>query len=595
MPAPLAFGEGDCSKRIKNLLNYKKPALGLVVVAAVVVAAACVLLMGDRAGQAEAAQTFPISDNLSLDAAYMEVFDDYLWQTAANNYAEYNIQEGKILDLQKLYESADFAEDELEIWAIEYRLRPENPEDVALAGGTELEDGWLTQQCSMGDPLLVLAVQEDGTPKLLTVLYDGEVGNSATSLECALRENLESMGLVQAPTYDGAHVIVEFKLSTGETAKLFLSQPVKQGEWGIWCVERWMGGNGNVYLTQPDMSLLSANKYADSAAESAMTTQEYYAALQAESDENLYKSSGVPITDPTNVAIRFIKQLGQLMIRTDDLTVIEDATYEQFCEPPVSTYFGYITKVGGEDFPNIMHLDQAEYLTADKDAERLAELGIKQADMPNGYYIYNPQSWPYALFLADEADGDSFTTEYTYVPNDYAREKYHYDEDVTLVTTNSKDEFADYLSSMKVNPPFWVTTRGGYVTSINPLAENSVGDSLAISGLFELQAPIVGINLTDYADTWSSTHTGLDIEAAEGTEILAALAGTVVEAGWSGADGNVVLLDHGNGRQTFYAHCSQVLVNVGDVVKQGQRIALVGSTGDSTGAHLHFELRAEAK
>jgi hypothetical protein len=179
-----------------------------------------------------------------------------------------------------------------------------------------------------------------------------------------------------------------------------LSQPAKQGELGIWCVERWMGGNGNVYLTQPDMSLLSVNKYAESAANSVMTTQEYYAALQEQSDENLYKSSGVPITDPTNVAIRFIKWLGQSMITLDDLTVIENAAYEQFCELPISTYFGYITKFGSDEFPNIMQLDQAEYLTVDKDSERLAELGFDTADLPNGYCIYNPQHWSYSLFLS---------------------------------------------------------------------------------------------------------------------------------------------------------------------------------------------------
>jgi beta-lactamase regulating signal transducer with metallopeptidase domain/biotin carboxyl carrier protein len=600
MPAPLAFGEGDCGKRIKNLLNYKKPALWLVVVAAVVVAAACVLLMGDKIGQAEqAAQTFPISVQEGLEAAYEEVFDNYLWRTAADSYADYNIQEGKILNLQKVYESDDLLDDKLEIWAIEYRLRPENPENVALAGGTELEGGWLTQQCSMGDPLLVLAVRDTGSPELLTVLYDGEVGSSAISLECALRESLEGLGLIQAPTYDSEHVIVEFKMSTGETAKLFLSQPAKQGELGIWCVERWMGGNGNVYLTQPDMSLLSVNKYAESAANSVMTTQEYYAALQEQSDENLYKSSGVPITDPTNVAIRFIKWLGQSMITLDDLTVIENAAYEQFCELPISTYFGYITKFGSDEFPNIMQLDQAEYLTVDKDSERLAELGFDTADLPNGYCIYNPQHWSYSLFLTDEysveGSDEPLSPEYTYVLNNYMREKYHYSEDVAWITTNSREEFADYLSSMKEEQPFWITAQGDYVTSIKQLDEDSVKGSYAVNGSLSLQSPISGVNLSDFVDTWSSEHTGLDIEAAAGTDILAALAGTVAEAGWSGADGNVVLLDHGNGWQTLYAHCSQVLVNVGDVVKQGQRIALVGSTGRSTGAHLHFELRAEAK
>ena len=63
---------------------------------------------------------------------------------------------------------------------------------------------------------------------------------------------------------------------------------------------------------------------------------------------------------------------------------------------------------------------------------------------------------------------------------------------------------------------------------------------------------------------------------------------------WSGAKGtygNLLILDHGNGFATYYAHCSQLLVEEGDTVKQGEKIALMGSTGRSTGPHLHFEVR----
>jgi len=96
-----------------------------------------------------------------------------------------------------------------------------------------------------------------------------------------------------------------------------------------------------------------------------------------------------------------------------------------------------------------------------------------------------------------------------------------------------------------------------------------------------------------------SYHRGIDIATGYGTPIVAADSGKVVFAGagkgssWS--YGNYVLIDHGNGKQTLYAHCSSVLVRAGQTVSQGQTIARVGSTGRSTGNHCHFEVRVGGK
>ncbi|WP_295735569.1 M23/M56 family metallopeptidase [uncultured Oscillibacter sp.] len=88
------------------------------------------------------------------------------------------------------------------------------------------------------------------------------------------------------------------------------------------------------------------------------------------------------------------------------------------------------------------------------------------------------------------------------------------------------------------------------------------------------------------------THTGVDIGGMEkGTPVYAAGKGTVKEAGFNPQDGNFVRIDHGNGQETFYAHCEKLLVKTGDTVTLGQTIATVGSTGQSTGPHLHFEFR----
>lgn len=86
-------------------------------------------------------------------------------------------------------------------------------------------------------------------------------------------------------------------------------------------------------------------------------------------------------------------------------------------------------------------------------------------------------------------------------------------------------------------------------------------------------------------------HGGIDIANSYGTSILAADGGVVTETGWDGTYGMKVKIDHRNGYKTIYAHLSSIDVNVGDKVNQGQLIARMGSTGNSTGNHLHFEIR----
>lgn len=86
-------------------------------------------------------------------------------------------------------------------------------------------------------------------------------------------------------------------------------------------------------------------------------------------------------------------------------------------------------------------------------------------------------------------------------------------------------------------------------------------------------------------------HIGIDLAAPSGTDIYAAASGKVVLSEWKGSYGYLIVIDHGNGVQTYYAQCSELLKNQNDEVKQGEVIAKVGSTGNSTGPHLHFEIR----
>lgn len=109
-----------------------------------------------------------------------------------------------------------------------------------------------------------------------------------------------------------------------------------------------------------------------------------------------------------------------------------------------------------------------------------------------------------------------------------------------------------------------------------------------------LQWPVYG-NITSYFGYRSifgsySLHRGLDIACSYGTAISAADGGTVTFAGWDGTYGQLVVINHGNGYVTYYAHNSSLLVSVGDKVYKGQTIAKAGSTGRSTGTHCHFEV-----
>ncbi|MEU1849841.1 M23 family metallopeptidase [Streptomyces sp. NPDC019990] len=95
---------------------------------------------------------------------------------------------------------------------------------------------------------------------------------------------------------------------------------------------------------------------------------------------------------------------------------------------------------------------------------------------------------------------------------------------------------------------------------------------------------------------WQSTHSGQDFAVPSGTKVLAAHGGTVVKAGGNGAGdgpayGNAIVIKHGSGTYSQYAHLSKVEVRIGQVVKTGQEIARSGNTGNSSGPHLHFEIR----
>jgi murein DD-endopeptidase MepM/ murein hydrolase activator NlpD len=108
--------------------------------------------------------------------------------------------------------------------------------------------------------------------------------------------------------------------------------------------------------------------------------------------------------------------------------------------------------------------------------------------------------------------------------------------------------------------------------------------------------PAKGVLTSGFGHRWGRMHKGIDIGAPIGTPVVAVAAGVVVSAGWNdGGYGNLVEIQHFGGSVTLYAHNQRVLVDKGEQVEQGQQIAELGSTGRSTGPHLHFELHPSGK
>ena len=131
------------------------------------------------------------------------------------------------------------------------------------------------------------------------------------------------------------------------------------------------------------------------------------------------------------------------------------------------------------------------------------------------------------------------------------------------------------------------SSSGSFSTSRN-MSQSKV--SLGVS----LIKPITGTISSRFgasSSIRSGAHTGLDIASSSGSPIKAAGSGTVSFAGWKGSYGNLLVITHSNGVQTYYGHCSKLYVSSGQSVSQGQTVAAVGSTGNSTGPHLHFEIR----
>ena len=178
---------------------------------------------------------------------------------------------------------------------------------------------------------------------------------------------------------------------------------------------------------------------------------------------------------------------------------------------------------------------------------------------------------------------------------DEMTEKYEDDIDLDIgitdiITTDKEDEDTVKVAKNTVNKAI----KSAVEEKEKEEAKQREIESHTVQGVYLEVTPVSGIITSRFGNRESirsSGHTGLDIAAPYGTSIKAAASGTVTFAGYSGGYGYVVKMSHGNGIETYYGHCSKLYVSTGDKIEAGDVIAAVGSTGNSTGNHLHFEVR----
>jgi murein DD-endopeptidase MepM/ murein hydrolase activator NlpD len=264
-----------------------------------------------------------------------------------------------------------------------------------------------------------------------------------------------------------------------------------------------------------------------------------------------------------------------------DLDAIYDALTAQTVEE------AYYTVVKGDTFVNIaksldMTMDELEALNPD----------VTPSSIFVGQQLVIQQSVPflsvYTLDTETYEETIESPVEYTETDSMYVGE--------TKVSVQGEDGVAQvtadvtYINGYETQRDVTDTVTLVEATTTQVLKGTKEKPKTASTGTYKY--PVSGYTITSrYGYRSGEFHTGVDLAVPYGTAVKAADGGTVTFAGRQGNYGNLVIITHDDGSQTYYAHNSSILVSVGDKVYQGQQIAKAGSTGRSTGNHCHFEIR----
>ena len=215
------------------------------------------------------------------------------------------------------------------------------------------------------------------------------------------------------------------------------------------------------------------------------------------------------------------------------------------------------------------------------------EILEKVKDLGTSYYDY------YAIVLKNEEKYYVATKEEAEEVIDELKKKDSSNIDDLGYTLIYNTELGEYTDKDKIVASLY--KKKVYIDSNSSATwGNGVSNEKLDLGIALIKPIASGYTITSRFGVRSSgNHTGLDVAAPTGTAIKAAASGTVTYASWSTTGyGNCIIISHGNGIETLYGHCSALYVSVGQYVEQGATIGAVGSTGNSTGPHLHLEIRS---
>lgn len=192
-----------------------------------------------------------------------------------------------------------------------------------------------------------------------------------------------------------------------------------------------------------------------------------------------------------------------------------------------------------------------------------------------------------------QADIVAKQEELTSLVNDKSKEIASLDSELSTTNAKIKELEEAAAEAQRKQQEAAAAAKAAQTSSTSGSSTYIASNSVVVSGSGQFTNPCPSGTVSStfgYRDFDSSFHKGLDLAASEGSPTYAADAGTVIIAGWSDSAGNWVVIDHGNGIVTKYMHHSALAVSAGQTVVKGQQIGYVGNTGDSFGAHLHFQV-----
>ncbi|MCL1982585.1 MAG: peptidoglycan DD-metalloendopeptidase family protein [Clostridiales bacterium] len=245
-----------------------------------------------------------------------------------------------------------------------------------------------------------------------------------------------------------------------------------------------------------------------------------------------------------------------------------------------------------------------------KGGDNLWDIAIANGISPYALQDMNPGLDPKRLSIGMEIylyeNHPFITVSFTEIVTKEERIAYNvaYEDDDSMYKGQTKVKSAGMYGSKEVVSR--ITKENGVVTASSVVSEAIVAEPVTQVTLKGTQAipvyvgsssgtlssPVANINVcSSYGSRGGRRHNGVDLKNPTGTPIYASADGVVTFAAYSGTYGNIVKLSHGGGLETYYAHCDTMLVTVGETVSRGQQIATVGSTGNATTAHVHYEVR----